>query len=106
MLEATPLGDGWILRHEADALPAAVPGCVHTDLMAAGVVPDPFLALNETEVAWVGRRDWTYERELRGSSAQEQSDLVFDGLDTVAEISSTGGCSGGCGTCTARTGST
>ncbi|GHD03114.1 beta-mannosidase [Streptomyces violarus] len=90
MLEATPLGDGWILRHESDTLPASVPGCVHTDLMAAGVIPDPFLGQGESEVAWVGRRDWTYERELTGSSAssaQEQTDLVFDGLDTVAEIS-------------------
>ncbi|MFF5984306.1 glycoside hydrolase family 2 protein [Streptomyces olindensis] len=88
MLQATPLGDGWILRHESEALPASVPGCVHTDLMAAGVIPDPFLGRNETDVAWVGRRDWTYERELPApSSAQEQTDLVFDGLDTVAEIS-------------------
>ncbi|MEU9632490.1 glycoside hydrolase family 2 protein [Streptomyces luteogriseus] len=87
MLEATPLGDGWILRHDSEPIPATVPGCVHTDLMAAGVIPDPFLGLGETEVAWVARRDWTYEREIGGPSGQEQTDLVFDGLDTVAEIS-------------------
>ncbi|MFF8673016.1 glycoside hydrolase family 2 protein [Streptomyces sp. NPDC015242] len=87
MLEVTPLGEGWTLRHGSDRLPATVPGCVHTDLMAAGVIPDPFLGHNETEVAWVGRRDWTYERLLGDSSAQEQTDLVFDGLDTVAEVS-------------------
>ncbi|MBB4711816.1 beta-mannosidase [Streptomyces luteogriseus] len=87
MLEATPLGDGWTLRHDSEPIPATVPGCVHTDLMAAGVIPDPFLGLGETEVAWVARRDWTYEREIGGSPGQEQTDLVFDGLDTVAEIS-------------------
>ncbi|GEC03734.1 beta-mannosidase [Streptomyces spinoverrucosus] len=86
MLEAAPLTDGWILRHEGDALPAEVPGCVHTDLLAAGVIPDPFLGRNEAEVAWVGRREWTYERELDAGSAQEQTDLVFEGLDTAAEI--------------------
>ncbi|MEV5440234.1 glycoside hydrolase family 2 protein [Streptomyces sp. NPDC052682] len=86
MLQATPLADGWILWHEGDALPAEVPGCVHTDLLAAGVIPDPFLGRNETEVAWVGRRGWTYERDLDATSAHEQTDLVFDGLDTVAEI--------------------
>ncbi|MBV7695749.1 glycoside hydrolase family 2 protein [Streptomyces sp. TRM70350] len=86
MLEATPLADGWILRHGGDALPADVPGCVHTDLLAAGVIPDPFLGRNEAEVAWVGRREWTYERELDAGSAQEQTDLVFEGLDTAAEI--------------------
>ncbi|HSX99520.1 MAG TPA: glycoside hydrolase family 2 protein, partial [Streptomyces sp.] len=89
MLDATPLAEGWILRHEGDALPAEVPGCVHTDLLAAGLIPDPFLGRNETEVAWVGRREWTYEVELPGVGAadgHERSDLVFDGLDTAAEI--------------------
>ncbi|MEU6253518.1 glycoside hydrolase family 2 protein [Streptomyces sp. NPDC047043] len=88
MLEATPLTEGWVLRHGEAALPAVVPGCVHTDLMAAGVIPDPFLGTNETEVAWVGRREWTYETELRAGppSEHEQTDLVFEGLDTVAEV--------------------
>ncbi|MFI1705403.1 glycoside hydrolase family 2 protein [Streptomyces griseoruber] len=87
MLEASPLVDGWILRHEGEALAASVPGCVHTDLLAAGVIPDPFVGRGEREVAWVGRREWTYERELPGvPSGHEQTDLVFDGLDTAAEI--------------------
>ena len=86
MLQATPLTEGWILRHEGEALPAVVPGCVHTDLLAAGVIPDPFLGLGEKEVAWVGRREWTYETDLAPSDGHEQTDLVFDGLDTVAEI--------------------
>ncbi|MFC9925925.1 glycoside hydrolase family 2 protein [Streptomyces sp. NPDC127190] len=86
MLEVTPLGDGWILRHEGAELPARVPGCVHTDLLAAGVIPDPFLGTNERAVAWVGRRAWTYERELRAASGHQRTDLVFDGLDTVARI--------------------
>ncbi|KUN69101.1 beta-mannosidase [Streptomyces canus] len=86
MLQATPLTEGWILRHEGGELPAVVPGCVHTDLLAAGAVPDPFLGRNETDLAWVGRRDWTYETELPPVDGHEQTDLVFDGLDTVAEI--------------------
>ncbi|MFF1272097.1 glycoside hydrolase family 2 protein [Streptomyces marokkonensis] len=90
MRQVTPLTDGWILRHPdgtGGTLPASVPGCVHTDLMAAGLIPDPFLGRNEAEVAWVGRRDWTYETELRaGPGTYEQTDLVFDGLDTVAEV--------------------
>ncbi|MGR6973370.1 glycoside hydrolase family 2 protein [Streptomyces cynarae] len=86
MLDATPLTEGWTLRYEGAALPAAVPGCVHTDLLAAGVIPDPFLGREETEVAWVGRREWTYETRLAAASAHERTDLVFDGLDTAAEI--------------------
>ncbi|MFJ4949896.1 glycoside hydrolase family 2 protein [Streptomyces sp. NPDC088760] len=86
MLEATPLTDGWTLRYDGADLPARVPGCVHTDLLAAGVIPDPFLGANEHEVAWVGRRAWTYGTRLRTGSGHEQTDLVFDGLDTAAEI--------------------
>lgn len=90
MRQVTPLTEGWMLRHPdgtGDALPASVPGCVHTDLLAAGLIPDPFLGRNESEVAWVGRRDWTYERDLpAGPGTHQRTDLVFDGLDTVAEI--------------------
>ncbi len=87
MLEVTPIHEGWILRHEGAALPAAVPGCVHTDLLAAGVIQDPFLGRGETEVAWVGRHDWLYETTLAPApGGHEQTDLVFDGLDTVAEV--------------------
>ena len=87
MLQVAPLHDGWTLRHDGEALPAAVPGCVHTDLLAAGVIPDPFLGRNETEVAWVGRREWVYERDLAAQpDGHERTDLVFEGLDTAAEI--------------------
>ncbi|MFI1211501.1 glycoside hydrolase family 2 protein [Streptomyces sp. NPDC020802] len=87
MLDVTPIHQGWVLRHDGATLPASVPGCVHTDLLAAGIIPDPFLGRNETEVAWVGRRDWTYETTLTPvPGGHEQTDLVFDGLDTAAEI--------------------
>ncbi|WP_046729116.1 glycoside hydrolase family 2 protein [Streptomyces humi] len=86
MLEVTPFGEGWGLEYAGGVLPAAVPGCVHTDLLTAGVIPDPFLGRNETEVAWVGRRAWTYTAELTARSEHERTDLVFDGLDTAAEI--------------------
>ncbi|MEE4543777.1 glycoside hydrolase family 2 protein [Streptomyces sp. V4-01] len=88
MKDVTPVVDGWRLRlPEGGTVPAAVPGCVHTDLMAAGLLADPFLDRNETEAAWVGRADWTYETALPpGGTAHERTDLVFDGLDTVAEV--------------------
>jgi beta-mannosidase len=89
MKDATPLVDGWSLRLQdgAGLVPAAVPGCVHSDLMAAGLLADPFLDRNETAAAWVGRADWTYETALAPfTTSHERTDLVFDGLDTVAEV--------------------
>ncbi|MFS0693829.1 glycoside hydrolase family 2 protein [Streptomyces nitrosporeus] len=90
MKDVTPLADGWSLRHGEARLPARVPGCVHTDLLEAGVIPDPFLGLNETEVAWVGRRSWTYGNEVAHGSGHERTDLVFEGLDTAARITFAG----------------
>ncbi|WP_329380177.1 glycoside hydrolase family 2 protein [Streptomyces sp. NBC_01716] len=88
MKDVTPLTEGWTLRHEQADLPATVPGCVHTDLLHAGQIEDPFLSRNETEVAWVGRTDWRYDTVLGArDTAHERTDLVFDGLDTVATVS-------------------
>ncbi|MDT9684227.1 glycoside hydrolase family 2 protein [Streptomyces sp. TRM76323] len=86
MKDITQLTEGWSLRHGDALLDARVPGCVHTDLLAAGVIPDPFIGLNEKEVAWVGRQEWTYTTRLAHDSAHERTDLVFDGLDTAAHI--------------------
>lgn len=72
-------------------VPAAVPGCVHTDLLAAGLIPDPFLDANETELNWIGRAQWTYETSFQWSGpVDDRIDLVCAGLDTVATISLNG----------------
>ncbi|MFV0137557.1 glycoside hydrolase family 2 protein [Streptomyces sp. HMX87] len=90
MKDVTQLTEGWSLCHGEELLKATVPGCVHTDLLAAGVIPDPFTGRNETDVAWVGRRAWTYVRHLEYDSAHERTDLVFDGLDTAAYLTLAG----------------
>ncbi|MHA6298872.1 glycoside hydrolase family 2 protein [Devosia sp. CAU 1758] len=74
-----------------EAIPATVPGTVHTDLLAAGLIPDPYLDLNEITVDWVGRCDWRYETQFdwRDEGA-EQVELVFAGLDTFATIALNG----------------
>ncbi|MDR2895970.1 MAG: hypothetical protein LBV30_04910 [Propionibacteriaceae bacterium] len=70
-------------------IPAAVPGCVHDDLLAAGLIPDPYLGVNEADLAWIGHLDWVYETTLPavcGGDFDQLIDLVFDGLDTEAEV--------------------
>ena len=92
------LDTGWTLRvvepapgAPADlagrAVPASVPGCVHTDLLGAGLVPDPYLDRNELGLEWIGRSTWSYSTTFAADPAGgERSDLVFEGLDTVAEV--------------------
>ena len=83
------LSGTWQLRpvgtHEWES--AQVPGCVHTDLIAAGRIPDPFAGENEKQVSWVADQDWEYRREFEAGPElleQEHVDLVCDGLDTLA----------------------
>ena len=84
-------GSRWKFRDcsENEWLSAVVPGCVHTDLLRAGKIPDPFWGTNELGLQWIEERDWEYsadfavDAELLGERVVE---LVADGLDTVATV--------------------
>jgi beta-mannosidase len=69
---------------------ARVPGTVQTDLLAAHLMPDPYYRDNEAKVQWVGLADWEYRTTLQVDAAtlrHAHVDLVFDGLDTFADVS-------------------
>ncbi|MCO1574539.1 glycoside hydrolase family 2 protein [Crossiella sp. SN42] len=96
-MERQTLHDGWQLSVAAGPapdgvraarVPAAVPGSTHLDLLAAGLIPDPFLDRNEESLTWMHRTDWRYELtfETRAPAGNERIDLVFEGLDTVAAV--------------------
>src|SRR5262245_52970298 len=97
----TALRAGWTVRAlSGDSFarvpatdPAEVPGCVHTDLMAAGVIPDPYLDANEAALRWMHQIDWRYATvldpaalPLQPPAPGERVDLVFDGIDTIATV--------------------
>ena len=97
----TDLRTGWTVHavgsdpagRVPEIYPAEVPGCVHTDLMAAGVIPDPYLDGNEAALRWMYGVDWRYATvldadvlDLQLPRPHEQVDLVFDGIDTVGTV--------------------
>ncbi|MFE7506560.1 glycoside hydrolase family 2 protein [Promicromonospora sp. NPDC057488] len=69
-------------------VPATVPGTSHTALLEQGLIPDPYLGTNETELAWMKRATWRYATVLDEPAADddEHVDLVFEGIDTVAGV--------------------
>jgi beta-mannosidase len=81
-----------LLTDRADVqewMAASVPGTVHTDLMAAGRIPDPFVRMNELDVQWIDSQRWLYRREFEVESALIEEDavrLVAEGLDTYARV--------------------
>ncbi|MEW9624413.1 glycoside hydrolase family 2 protein [Rhodanobacter sp. S2-g] len=88
-------GDKHAADHPAAAqwLPATVPGTAQTDLLAAKLVPDPYWRDNEAKIQWVGLSDWQYRSTFTvdaATLARRHVELVFDGLDTYADVSLNG----------------
>jgi len=67
---------------------AAVPGCVHADLLSALEIEDPFLRRNLTAAAWVAESEWIYEKNFVAEdfSSFDRLALRFDGLSAGAEV--------------------
>jgi beta-mannosidase len=94
------LTSGWSVRATAGpvpsaitdtTIPATVPGSVHTDLLAAGLIDDPYLNQNEKLQGWIGLTDWTYATEFDWQPAgEDRVELDFAGLDTIASVSVNG----------------
>ena len=90
-MERIDLGGAWRVTRagSTEAIPAAVPGNVHTDLLAAGKIPDPYYRDNEDRLQWIGLADWEYRRMFSVPAGLLRCDAVrlcCDGLDTLATI--------------------
>jgi beta-mannosidase len=101
VLRRTTLREGWQLAcprwlgpaarfgySTLEWLDAAVPGSVHTDLMAAGIIPDPFARRFELGCHWVDAERWVYKTHFAFApdDALPRRVLRFDGLDTIASV--------------------
>lgn len=85
------LHEGWQFKQNRGTnwFSATVPGVVHTDLMANEIIEDPFFRLNERGVQWVDKEDWVYKTTFTAKSDilnKECIELVFEGLDTYADV--------------------
>lgn len=68
---------------------ATVPGVVQLDLLNAGLIEDPFYGTNEDKIGWIELENWEYQKDFEVSEdllQQEAIELVFEGLDTYAEV--------------------
>lgn len=73
---------------KVDWLPAQVPGYVHLDLVANGVIPHPFYRMNEAGCQWVDETEWSYRTTFQWTPADSAPTrkLHFAGLDTVCDV--------------------
>ena len=66
-----------------------IPGTVHTDLLNLGYIEDPFFEDNELKLQWISDYDWDYKISFDFPDEFEKDSpvlIVFDGLDTIAEV--------------------
>ncbi len=82
------LSTNWQLELTDTLIDAKVPGCVHTDLIQAEIIDDPFYRGNEDSLQWVSRLNPVYQCTFRVHPdilKQEQQSLKFHGIDTYAK---------------------
>ena len=66
---------------------------MHTDLLRAGKIPDPFVGTNEKQLQWIEHTDWEYRTTVDADAAllrHDHVEIVFQGLDTYAEVTVNG----------------
>ena len=67
-----------------------IPGSLHTDLLRAGIIQDPFVGTNEHDIQWVGNKRWCFTSDpfdnlsvtrLSASKVQLYSSWSLNGVE-------------------------
>jgi beta-mannosidase len=90
-LTSIAINSGWQFHEQDESrwYPAKVPGEVHTDLLSNKLIPDPFYRDNEKKLQWIERENFVYRTSFSvpaGMLGKKNVQLVFDGLDTYADV--------------------
>ncbi|MES2489143.1 MAG: glycoside hydrolase family 2 protein [Pseudomonadota bacterium] len=72
----------------SDWIDVDVPGDTYVALANAKRIEDPFRGRNESDLSWIAEREWWWRTEFSISPAEadEQIELIFEGLDTFASV--------------------
>lgn len=73
--DANRLAEMW-----TDAIDAAVPGSVHTALLKAGKIPDPYVGTNDAAANAYSFKTWWFRTEFPRPARSDRQLLVFDGV--------------------------
>ena len=69
----------WQCRDSTEiSVPGRMPGSLYNSLLRGGVIPDPFVGINEDSVQWVSEMDWVYtSNPFDAPENFEDYDLLF-----------------------------
>lgn len=90
-LKSLSLNGPWQVRQAGsdESLPLSIPGEIHTALLQAGRIKDPFYRENERDQLWIAEKTWVFERSFDLSEEDlHYAEVLLDceSLDTFAHI--------------------
>ena len=86
------LNQGWILQTDTLSINLQVnlPSEAHADLYAVGLIPHPYgEGDEEQQLQWIPQHQWDYSLKFDVDNKvwnQDNIDLIFNGLDTYADV--------------------
>ena len=85
------LNQGWTLTGDTlnINMQVDVPSVVQQSLYENGVIPHPYLGTVENQLLWISDHPWDYTLRFDADKElldKEKVELVFDGIDTYAEV--------------------
>ena len=89
------LNQGWTLTGDTldINMQVDVPSVVQQSLYEKGIIPHPYLGTVENDLLWISDHPWDYTLRFDADKElfeKENVELVFEGLDTYAEVSLNG----------------
>ncbi len=63
-----------------------IPGDVHDTLIKNNTIPDPYYGMNELDIQFIGRGDWTIYRTFDWKKEDERTFIRLEKVDTVARL--------------------
>jgi beta-mannosidase len=87
-------GDGWTIQNnQSYSVQGQIPGTIHTILLAAKQITEPFWSYNDVNLRYLVYTPWTFTKNFSLTNeflAFTQFTLHFDQIDTVANITLNG----------------
>lgn len=82
------LNGAWKLAFDGGEVSCALPGDIHSALIARDLIPDPYFASNEDAVRWVMEREWSLTRtiDLTAEDAMRLDQIELERVDTLATV--------------------
>lgn len=72
----TDLSGEWVLSGENITTTTKIPGDFHSTLIEKKIIPDPYFGFNEKDILWVGKTDWTIQKEFEYKKLQNAHSIL------------------------------